>query len=164
ARNLNPMGEIADTPGVHGIAIAPDLGRGFVSAGASSSVVVFDLKSLARLAVIKTTGGNPDAILSEPRPPRGFTFNRRGAHGTATDATHNRVLGTITLDAKPEFAVHDDSGNVFVNLEDTNGIAELDARKLIVKATWRLKDCDEPSGLAIDRAHHRLFSVCSNKI
>lgn len=161
---LMPAGSIADTPGVHGIAIAPDLGRGFVSAGGSSSVVVFDLKSQARIAVIKTTGENPDAILYEPHSHRVFTFNGRGKNVTAIDAVRNTVLGTISLNAKPEFAVYDDAGNLFVNLEDTNSIAEIDPQKLSVKATWHLAACDEPSGLAIDRAHHRLFSVCSNKI
>jgi DNA-binding beta-propeller fold protein YncE len=164
ASKLASTGTIPDTPGVHGIAIAPDLGRGFVSAGASSTVVVFDLKSLARLAEVKTTGENPDAILYEPHTHRVFTFNGRGRNVTAIDAANNTVLGTIKLDAKPEFAVYDDSGNLFVNLEDKNSIAELDPAKLSVKAVWRLAECDEPSGLAIDRAHHRLFAVCSNKL
>jgi DNA-binding beta-propeller fold protein YncE len=161
---LASAGIIPDTPGVHGIAIAKDLGRGYVSAGAASTVVVFDLKTLARVAEIKTTGENPDAILYEPRSHRVFTFNGRGHNVTVIDASKNAVVGTIALDAKPEFAVTDDSGNVFVNLEDKNSIAELDPQKLTVKAVWHLAACDEPSGLAIDRAHHRLFSVCSNKI
>ena len=164
AGKLTSAGTIAETPGVHGIAIAPDLGRGFVSAGASSTVVVFDLKTLARLAEVKTTGENPDAILYDPHTHRVFTFNGRGRNVTAIDAATNAVLGTIALDAKPEFAVYDDAGNVFVNLEDKNSIAEIDPKKLSVKAVWHLAACDEPSGLAIDRAHHRLFSVCSNKM
>jgi DNA-binding beta-propeller fold protein YncE len=161
---LLPAGSIPDTPGVHGIAIAQDLGRGYVSSGASSSVVVFDLKSQARVAVIKTTGENPDAILYEPHSHRVFTFNGRGKNATAIDTARNTVVGTIVLNAKPEFAVYDDAGNVFVNLEDTNSIAELDPQKLSVKATWPLAGCDEPSGLAIDRLHRRLFAVCSNKV
>lgn len=164
ATTLAPVGTVADTPGVHGIAIAQDLGRGYVSAGAAGSVVVFDLKSLMRIAEIKTTGENPDAILYEPHTHRVFTFNGRGHNVTAIDAGKNTVVGMIALDAKPEFAVTDDTGNVFVNLEDKNSIAELDPRKLTVKAVWHLASCDEPSGLAIDRAHHRLFSVCSNKV
>jgi DNA-binding beta-propeller fold protein YncE len=161
---LASIGSIADTPGVHGIAIAPDLGRGYVSAGAAASVVVFDLKSLARIGEIKTTGENPDAILYEPHTHRVLTFNGRGHNVTAIDARQNTVVGTIALDAKPEFAVVDDAGHVFVNLEDKNSIAELDPQALTVKAIWHLAACEEPSGLAIDRAHHRLFSVCSNKI
>jgi DNA-binding beta-propeller fold protein YncE len=161
---LASAGTIPETPGVHGIAIARDLGRGYVSAGAASIVVVFDLKTLARVAEIKTTGDNPDAILYEPHSHRVFTFNGRGHNVTAIDASRNAVVGTIALDAKPEFAVADDAGNVFVNLEDKNSIAEIDPQKLVVKAVWRLAACDEPSGLAIDRAHHRLFSVCSNKV
>lgn len=164
ANTLAPAGSIANTPGVHGIAIAQDLGRGYVSAGAASRVVVFDLKTLARVGEISTTGDNPDAILYDPHTHRVFTFNGRGHNVTAIDARQNKVAGTIALDAKPEFAVEDDAGNVFVNLEDKNSIAELDPRKLRVKATWHLAACDEPSGLAIDRGHRRLFAVCSNKI
>jgi DNA-binding beta-propeller fold protein YncE len=157
-------GTIADTPGVHGIALADDLGRGYVSAGAAGIVVVFDLESLARVAEIKVTGDNPDAILYEPTTHRIFTFNGRGRNITAIDARKNEVVGTIAVDAKPEFAVADGTGHIFVNLEDKNSIAELDAKTLKVLATHALSGCEEPSGLAIDRAHHRLFSVCSNKV
>src|SRR5262249_25424506 len=117
-----------------------------------------------RVGEIKTTGDNPDAILYEQHTHRVFTFNGRGRNVTAIDASKNAVVGTIALDAKPEFAVADDAGNAFVTLEDKNSIAELDPEKLAVKAVWHLAACEEPSGLAIDRAHHRLFSVCSNKL
>jgi DNA-binding beta-propeller fold protein YncE len=164
ARTLTPVGKIDATPGVHGIAIAPDLGRGYISAGASDTVVVFALDTLARVAEIKTTGANPDAILYEPNTQRVFTFNGRGHNATAIDAKTNRVLGTIELQAKPEFAVANAAGHIFVNLEDTSSIAEIDARALAVRARWPLKGCDEPSGLALDRAQSRLFSVCSNAV
>jgi hypothetical protein len=163
ARNFKLEATIADTPGVHGIAIASDLGRGYVSAGASSSVVVFDLDSLARVSEIKTTGDNPDAILYEPVTHRVFTFNGRGRNVSVIDTAKNEILGTIALDAKPEFAVSDGDGHLFVNLEDRNVVAQIDARSLAVLARWPLQGCDEPSGLALDREHHRLFSVCSNK-
>ena len=163
-KTLMPVGTIADTPGVHGIALAEDLGRGYVSAGRTGNVVVFDLKSLARITEIKVTGDNPDAILYEPKTQRVFTFNGRGKNITAIDARTNRVVGNLPLDAKPEFAVADGAGNVFVNLEDKNSIAKIDPGKLTVTAVWPLEGCDEPSGLAIDRAHARLFSVCSNKV
>jgi DNA-binding beta-propeller fold protein YncE len=163
-RKLAPAGSIADTPGVHGIAIAEDLGRGYVSAGAASSVVVFDLQTLARIAEVRTTGANPDAILYEPVTHRVFTFNGRGQNITALDARTNAVVGTIALHAKPEFAVTDGAGHVFVNLEDTNSLAEIDPAGLTVRHTWPLADCDEPSGLAMDRAHHRLFAVCGNRV
>lgn len=164
AGTLALAGTIADTAGVHGIAIADALGRGYVSAGASSSIVVFDLKSLARVGEIKTTGENPDAILYEPQTARVFTFNGRGRNVTAVDARKNEVVGTIALDAKPEFAVADGAGHLFVNLEDRNSIAEIDPKTLAVLATWPLQGCEEPTGLAIDRAHRRLFAACSNKV
>jgi DNA-binding beta-propeller fold protein YncE len=162
-QGLTPVGAIADTPGVHGIAIANDLGRGYVSAGASSMVVVFDLKTLARIGEIKT-GANPDAILYEPDTQRVFSFNGRGRDVTVVDAVKNEVIATISLDAKPEFAVSDGAGHVFVNLEDRNSIAQIDVKSLAVTSTWALQGCEEPSGLAIDRKHHRLFSVCGNAV
>jgi DNA-binding beta-propeller fold protein YncE len=159
-----PAGAIADTAGVHGVAIADALGHGYVSAGAASSIVVFDLLSLARLAEIKSTGDNPDAILYEPTTQRVFAFNGRGRNVTAVDTAKNAVVGTIALDAKPEFAVHDAAGRIFVNLEDRNSLAAIDARTLTVAARWPLRGCEEPTGLAIDRQHHRLFAACSNKV
>jgi DNA-binding beta-propeller fold protein YncE len=163
-KSLAPVSSIANTPGVHGVAIASDLGRGYISAGASNSVVVFDLKSLARIAEIKTTGENPDAILYDHTTHRVFAFNGRGRNVTVIDATHGTVVGTIPLDAKPEFAVSDEAGHLFVNLEDRNSIARIDPATLRQTATWTLMGCEEPSGLAIDRAHQRLFTVCSNHV
>jgi DNA-binding beta-propeller fold protein YncE len=164
AATLASVGAIADTAGVHGVALADTLGRGYASAGASSSIVVFDLLSLARLATIESTGDNPDAILYEPTTHRVFAFNGRGRNVTAIDTAKNAVVGSVALDAKPEFAVHDNAGRVFVNLEDRNSLAAIDARTLTVSARWPLPGCEEPTGLAIDRAHHRLFAACSNKV
>jgi DNA-binding beta-propeller fold protein YncE len=162
-RSLTLVGVVADTPGVHAIAIASDLGRGYVSAGASSSIVIFDLKTLARLGEI-TTGANPDAIQYEPGTQRVFSFNGRGRDVTVVDAVKNEVMATIPLDAKPEFAANDNAGHIFVNLEDRNSIAQIDVKTLAVISTWPLPGCEEPSGLAIDRKHHRLFSVCGNEV
>jgi DNA-binding beta-propeller fold protein YncE len=156
------VGAIPDTPGVHGIALAPELGRGFVSAGRANAVTVFDLKTLATLATIPVTGENPDAITFEPVSRRIFTFNGRTANATAIDATTNQVVGTVPLGGKPEFAVVDGTGTVFVNIEDKSLLVAFDARTLEVKARWPLAPCEEPSGLALDRAHRRLFSVCGN--
>jgi len=161
---LTVVGEIPDTPGVHGIALAPELGRGFVSAGRSGTVVVFDLKSLARLKEIKVTGENPDAILYDPASQRVFTFNGRGRNATAIDAKTDEVLGTIPLDAKPEFAATDGKGRIYVNLEDKNSLAVIDPVKLTVVSVWPIKACEEPSGLALDASHARLFPVCGNKV
>jgi hypothetical protein len=161
---LSLVGEIADTPGVHGIALAPELNRGYISAGRAGLVVVFDLKSLARLQQIRTTGENPDAILYERTTQRVFTFNGRGRNATVLDANSGELLGTLALDAKPEFAVSDGEGQVYVNLEDRNSIARIDARSLRVSAVWPLQGCDEPTGLAIDAPNRRLFAVCGNQV
>jgi len=162
--HLTPAGTVADTPGVHGIALAPDVGQGYVSAGRANTIVVFDLKSLARLKEIKTTGENPDAILYDSATHRVFSFNGRGRNATVVDAKTDEVIGTILLDAKPEFAVSDGKGMVYVNLEDKNSVAEIDAQHLTVTKVWPIAGCEEPSGLAIDLAGHRLFAGCSNKV
>src|SRR3981189_2854342 len=136
---LAVAGEIADTPGVHGIALAPHLGRGYISAGRSGVIVVFDLKTLARLKEIKTTGDNPDAILYDAASHRVFTFNGRGRNATAVDAKTDAVIGTIALDAKPEFAVSDGKGRIYVNLEDNNSLALIDPQKLRVTSVWHIR-------------------------
>jgi hypothetical protein len=163
-QKLAVVGEIADTQGVHGIALAPDLGRGYISAGRAGTVVEFDLKTLARLKEIKVTGDNPDAILYDPSSQRVFTFNGRGRNATAIDARTDAVVGTIPLDAKPEFAATDAKGRVYVNLEDKNSVAVIDPAKLTVESVWPLAGCEEPSGLALDAPHERLFPVCGNKV
>ncbi|HEY1873071.1 MAG TPA: YncE family protein [Steroidobacteraceae bacterium] len=162
--HLTPAGTIADTPGVHGIALAPDAGHGYISAGRSGTIVVFDLKSLARLKEIKATGENPDAILYDSATHRVFSFNGRGRNATVIDAKTDEVIGTIPLDAKPEFAVSDGKGRVYVNLEDRNSIAQIDAQHLKVTAVWPINGCTEPSGLAIDLTGQRLFAGCDNKV
>jgi DNA-binding beta-propeller fold protein YncE len=161
---LAVIGEIADTPGVHGIALAPELGRGYISAGRANMVVVFDLKTLARLKEIKTTGDNPDCILYDPATQRVFTFNGHGRNATAIDARTDEVIGTIPLDAKPEFAASDGNGHIYVNLEDKSSLAEIDPRKLTVTAVWPIAGCESPSGLSLDAARERLFSGCENKV
>src|ERR1700731_3656224 len=161
---LAVAGGIVDTPAGNGIALAPDLGRGYISAGRSGVIVVFDLKTLARLKEIKTTGENPDAILYDPASHRVFTFNGRGRNATAVDAKTDEVIGTIALDAKPEFAVSDGKGRIYVNLEDKNSLAVLDPEKLAVTSVWPISGCEEPSGLAIDAAGQHLFPVCANKV
>ena len=158
-----PVGDIPDTPGVHGIALAPELGRGFVSNGREGTVSVFDLASLKVLSKIKV-GENPDAILYDRASKRVFTFNGRSHDATAIDAAKGTVLGTIKLDGKPEFSVSDEKGEIFVNLEDKSELLALDPAKLEIKSRWPLAPCEEPTGLAIDRKHRRLFSGCGNKL
>jgi DNA-binding beta-propeller fold protein YncE len=161
---LQVIGEVPDTPGVHGIALAPELGRAYASAGRAGTIVMFDLKTLARLREIRVTGENPDAILYDGATRRVFTFNGHGRNVTAVDAQSGEVQGTIALDAAPEFAVSDGAGHVYVNLEDRNSIAVLDARALKVSAVWPIAGCEAPSGLALDKAGGRLFPVCENKV
>ena len=157
------VGDIPDTQGVHGIAIAPELGRGFTSNGRAGTVSVFDPESLKVTATIKVTGENPDAILYEPVTKRVFTFNGRGKNATAIDAATGTVAGTVPLGGKPEFAASDPSGTVYVNIEDTAEIVAFDAASLAVKARWSLKPLEEPTGLAIDPKARRLFA-CGNRL
>src|SRR5271165_164036 len=155
------IGDIADTPGVHGIALAPELGRGFVSNGREGTVSIFDLKTLATISKVKV-GDNPDAILYDPATQKVFTFNGRSQDSTAIDAAKGTVLGTIKLDGKPEFAASDGKGEIFVNIEDKSQLDAIDPAKLEVKSRWPLAPCQEPSGLSMDRKNRRLFAGCDN--
>jgi len=157
------VGDIADTPGVHGIALAPELGRGFTSNGREGTVSIFDIKTLATSSKVKV-GDNPDAILYDPATKRVFTFNGRSQDSTAIDAASGKVLGTIKLGGKPEFAASDAKGEIWVNIEDKSELIAIDPNKLEIKAKWPLAPCTEPSGLAIDRKNRRLFVGCDNKM
>jgi YVTN family beta-propeller protein len=163
ADTLKLVGEIPDTAGIHGVAIAPDLGRGFTSNGRTSSSTIFDLKTLKPVGEVKT-GENPDMILYEPQSHRVLAFNARSNDVTVIDAKAGTVAGTIALAGKPELAVDDGKGTVFVNLEDKSEVVALDPMALKVKGRWSLAPCEEPTGLAIDRAHRRLFAACANKM
>ena len=162
--HLTPLGTIEGTPGVHAIALAPELKRGYVSAGGADTVVVFDLTTLARLKDIRTTGANPDAILYDAATRRVFAFNAGGRNATVIDATSDAVVGTIALEGKPEFAVSDGAGRVYVNLVDQNSVAVIDAHTLAVSARWPLAGCERPSGIALDARGGQLFSACGNRV
>lgn len=153
------VGEIPETTGVHGVAFDPEIGRGFTSNGREDTVSIFDLKSLAVEKKIKV-GSGPDAILYDPFSKRVFTFNGKGHDTTALDASKGEVVGKIELGGKPEFAATDEKGTVFVNIEDTSEMLAIDPVKLAVKSRWKLADCEEPTGLAIDRKNRRLFAGC----
>ncbi len=157
------VGDIPDTQGVHGIAISSDLGRGFTSNGRADSVTIFDLKTLKAIGTVKTDG-NPDAILYEPVTKRVFTFNGRGKNATAVNAADGSLAGTIPLNGKPEFAAADGKGTIYVNNEDTSDLYHLDAQSLKELHHWPLAPCKSPSGLAMDVANRRLFSVCDEKV
>ena len=156
------VGDISGTSGVHGIAFAYDLGKGYTSNGRESCVTVFDLKSLKELRKANVQAKNPDAIMYDDFSDRIFTFNGGSSSATAIDAKTDAVLGTVPLDGKPEFAVSDGKGNVFVNIEDKSELTEFDAKTLKVEKSWPLAPGEEPSGLAIDREKGRLFSGCSD--
>ncbi len=155
------IGDINNTPGVHGIAIAPKRNKGFISNGGDNSVTVFDLATLKETSRIKV-GNRPDAIMFDQMTNRVFVFNGGSSDCSVIDANSNKLLGTIPLGGKPEFAESDEKGQVFVNIEDTSEIAAIDAVKMTVTKRWPLAPGEEPSGLAIDRRNNRLFSVCSN--
>ena len=156
------VGEIPDTPGVHGVAVVPDLGRGFTSNGGDASVTAFDLKTLKVLGKIKV-GERPDAIHYDPPSRRVFTFNHGpGKDATAVDPEGMKAVGTLPLGGVPEAAASDGKGHVFVNLEDTHEVVEFDARDLKVVRRWPLAPGEVATGMGIDRAHHRLFSACRN--
>ncbi|HZT76827.1 MAG TPA: YncE family protein [Vicinamibacterales bacterium] len=158
------VGDIPDTPGVHGIAIASDLGKGFISNGRGNNVTVFDLKTLKAAPEKIATGENPDCITYDKGTNRVFAFNGRSKSATVIDAKTNKVAGTIALPGKPEFAVPDGKGHIYNNLEDTSEIVEIDAAKMAVNKKFSLAPCDGPSGMSYDAKDRRLFSVCSNRL
>lgn len=157
------VGEIPNTVGVHGIALAPELGRGFITAGRANTVVFFDLKTLKPIITVKSGGINPDAVYYDAQTKRVFAFNGRSANAIAINASDGKPVGMIPVGGKPEFAAGDDHGHVFVNIEDKSQLLEIDAQKLSVLHRWPLTGCKEPSGLAFDQKNRRLFSVCGNK-
>ena len=157
------VGEIPDTQGVHGIALAPELDKGFISDGRTNNVTVFDLKTLQKTGEV-ATGTNPDAICYEPKTKRIFTFNGRSNDSTAIDAKTNAVVATFMVGQKPEFCAADGAGKLYANIENTSEIVEIDAQKPEVTRRAKLEPCDGPSGLAIDTKNHKLFSVCENKM
>jgi DNA-binding beta-propeller fold protein YncE len=157
-------GTIGDLKGVHGIAVASDLGRGFISNGRGDNVTIFDLKTLKPIGDAVATGKNPDAIIFDPATKCVFAFNGRGGSATVIDAAEGKVVGTIDLGGKPEFAVSDGAGNVFNNLEDKSTIVKIDAKKRTVSDRWPIAPGTEPSALAMDAKNHRLFAGCGNKM
>src|SRR6266436_7223840 len=158
------VGEIADTPGVHGFAVASDLDRGFSSNGKESKVSVVDLNTAKTITKVET-GENPDAILFELTNSEVYAFNGRGKSATVIDAKNNKVVVTVPLSGKPEFAAADGlSGRVFCNIEDKNEVAVIDMKTHAVTATWPLVSGQEPTGMAFDAVHHRLFVGCGNKL
>jgi DNA-binding beta-propeller fold protein YncE len=160
---LSVVGNVPKTLGVHGIAIAPELGRGFVSNGRASTVTIFDLKTLKTLAEVPV-GKKPDAIIYDPATSRVFAFNGDGNSATAIDAASGKVAGTVDLGGGPEFAAADGKGYVFNNLEDESLVLKINARELKVEQRWPTAPCSSPSSMAMDRATRRLFIGCRSKV
>ncbi len=157
------VGNILNTAGVHGIVLVPELRKGFTSNGRDNTVTVFDLQTL-NISKQISVGKNPDAIIYDPASKLIFTSNGASRDATAIDPKSETVKGTIALDGRPEYAVADEKGHIYINLEDKSTIVEVDSRKLTVEARWPLTPGAEPTGLAIDRQHRRLFAGCGNKL
>jgi len=159
------VGEVTPANGIHGVAVVPALDRGFTSNGRDTTVTIFNLATLATIGSARVTGPNPDAILYDEASKHLFTFNGRGLNATVLDPATGVVLATIPLPGKPEFAQADGAGLVFVNIEsDTGQIVVIDARQMKETSRYWLPGCQEPSGLAYDKRHNRLFSVCGNAV
>ena len=158
------VGKISGMNGVHGIAIAPELSKGFISSGKDSSVVVFDTRTLQVITKITVTGKGPDAIMFDSFSKKVFVFNGKSNNATVIDAATNKIVATIPLDGKPEFSVSDGRGKVYVNLEDKSSIAVINPTTCKVEHVWPIAPGEEPTGLALDNVTHRLFSVCGNKL
>jgi len=156
-------GKIANTSGAHGIAVAPELGRGFVSNGQAATVTIFDLNTLKTIGEVPT-GKRPDAIIYDPATTRVFAFNGGSHNVTVIDAAVGKVVGTIDLGGGPEFAVADGKGYVYDNLEDENLILKIDAHKMTVEQRWKTAPCESPSSVAMDRENRRLFIGCRSRV
>jgi YVTN family beta-propeller protein len=161
--SLKLMGSLPNTPGVHGIAIAAELGRGFVSNGQAATVTIFDLNTLKAISEVPT-GQKPDAIIFDPATSKVFAFNGGSNSATAIDAATGKVMGTVNLDGGPEFAVADGRGFVFDNLEEESVVVKINSRELKVEQRWPTAPCASPSSMAMDRANRRLFLGCRSKV
>jgi DNA-binding beta-propeller fold protein YncE len=159
------VGDVPDTKGIHGVAIAPEMNKGFTSNGEANTVTVFDLKTLKPLSQIKVTGEKPDSIIYDPQTERVFTFNKHSNNATAIDAANGQVLGTVILGGSPEEPALDGKGSLYINLEDKSAILKFDTKTLAVTGgPWPLAPCEGPSALAIDTVRRRLFAACVNKV
>jgi YVTN family beta-propeller protein len=157
------VGDIPNTSGIHGIALVPEMNKGFTSNGKTNTSTIFDMKALQSLGEASTEK-NPDAIIYDPASKRVFTFNGGSDSATAIDAATGKAVGTVALGGGPEFAASDGKGHVFVNLEDKSQLVKFDPITLKVEKTWPLAPCESPSGLAIDAEHEILVVGCHNKM
>ncbi len=163
ADSLEIVGKISDLSGVHGIAVAPEFGYGYITAGQMDAVIVFDLKTLAKVGEIKV-GKKPDAIVYDPSAKRVVAMNGDSGSATVIEAAENRAIKTLDLEGGPEFTVADGKGNVFVNLEDRSELLRVDTRRVEVMNRWPVAPCKAPSSLAFDAENRRLFLGCRSKV
>ena len=156
------LGTVENLNGVHGIALAETLNKGFISSGKDSVVAIFDLNTFKLIEKVKVTGANPDAILFDPFSNKVFAFNGRSSNATVIDATTNKIVATIKLEGKPEFSATDKKGKIYVNIEDKSMLTCINTTTLAVEKSWTIKPGEEPSGLTGDFANDKLFIVCNN--
>jgi hypothetical protein len=157
------VGKVTDLNGVHGIALAPKLGRGFATSGLASTITIFDLSTLRHLGEV-AGGKSPDGILYDSSSGRVFAFNHHGDDVTVFGASDGRLVGTIPLEGAPEFPVNDEKGNIWVNLENKSTLVRIDAQSLKITGRWPTAPCEAPSSMAMDRARRRLFIGCNSKV
>lgn len=162
--NGTVLGTISGLMGVHCIALANELNKGFISCGRDSSVTVFDMTTLTATDKISMTGRNADAIVYDTYSKRVFVFNGASNNATVLDAKTNSIAGTVVLDGKPEFSVSDGKGKIYVNIEDKSMLSVINSNSMLVEKTWSLAPGEEPSGIALDNDNHLLFAACSNKL
>lgn len=158
------IGKISDLKGVHGIAIAPKLNKGFISTKTDNSVTIFNTETFEVIKKVEMTGTSPDAILFDKFSQKVFVFNGHSNNATVLDAATNEIVATIKLSGNPEFSQTDGKGKIYVNLEDASSIAVINATTYAVESVWPLAPGTEPTGLTLDNKTHRLFSVCANKL
>jgi DNA-binding beta-propeller fold protein YncE len=163
ADSYQAVGDIPDIAGAHGIAIAREFGRGFITEGEGNRIAIFDLRTLKKIGTAKTWQG-PDGIIYDPSSKRVFAFNGRDGTASVIEASTGAVVGTVDLGGSPEFASADGEGHVYNNLEDENQVLQIDSKALKVLNRWSLAPGESPSAMAIDRSHHRLFIGCHNRL
>ncbi|PNS07729.1 YncE family protein [Solilutibacter silvestris] len=157
------VGTIPGTDGVHGIVIGSG-GHGYTSNGKSNSVTEFDLATLQRVRDLPVSGKSPDAMFHDAGSHHLFVFNAKSNNASVLDTTSGKEIATIAFDGNPELAVADGHGHIYLNIESTAQLVEIDAASAKVTHTWKMDGCEEPSGIAMDAAHHRVFSTCQNKV
>ncbi|MEI7510066.1 MAG: hypothetical protein WCJ62_11460, partial [Flavobacterium sp.] len=163
-KNDKTIATIPDTKGVHGIAIANDLNKAFITDGKDNAVTIINLTTFEVIEKVAIEGQKPDAVLYDQFSHKVFTYNAKTSDATVIDATTNKVIKNIPLGGKPEFSSTNEKGLVYVNIEDKNEIKVIDVTKLEVIHAWSIAPGDEPSGLALDVETNRLFSVCGNNL